>query len=340
MPSKHREFQSRTTIGEHILDQSPTPAEINDLYDAAKAIALQQGAITVALLQRHLRSGYNRTLTIVQTLEQNGVINPINASGLRTLTQRYTSSNKLLTDLKQMQTMNLNLVSMLDKFDGCEGGDAGTPTNPSIWLFGVEPGWSKFDQENTDASKTPIDDGYSIEAQLQWPYNRNAFKLLAAIAGFPLSQYREFASEHQPFVQGSKGYFKGNLYPYACNNVDHWPEDAAAETGLASKTEYQQWCNEYRWPAIKSWIDEHQPNLFIGVGNTFRDQFSLSVFGRSIELECHEININGYSKKLYFGQSDGRKLVVIPHLSGGSNGLNSDEAIEKAGTMIGSFLKG
>jgi hypothetical protein len=95
-------------------------------------------------------------------------------------TQRYTSSNNSLTDLKQIQTMNPNLASMLAKFDGCEGGDAGTPTNPSIWLFGVEPGWSKSDQARTDTPKNPLDDGYSIETQLQWPYNRNAFKLLAA----------------------------------------------------------------------------------------------------------------------------------------------------------------
>lgn len=228
---------------------------------------------------------------------------------------------------------------MLDKFDGCEGGDPGSATTPSIWLFGVEPGWSKFDQDNTDAIVNPMDDGYSIETQLQWPYNRNAFKLLAAINGIPVSQYREFASMHQPFTQGSKGYFKGNLYPYACNNLADWPQDAAEETGLASKAEYQKWCTEHRWPAVKNWVDEHQPKLFIGVGNTFRDQFSLSVFGGSVELECHEVAVNGYSKKIYFGQSDGRKLVVIPHLSGGSNGLNSDEAIEKAGALIGDFLK-
>jgi hypothetical protein len=254
-------------------------------------------------------------------------------------TQRYTSSNNSLTDLKQIQTMNPNLASMLAKFDGCEGGDAGTPTNPSIWLFGVEPGWSKSDQARTDTPKNPLDDGYSIETQLQWPYNRNAFKLLAAINGVLVSQFREFASKHQPFVQGSKGYFKGNLYPYACNNVGHWPQDAVEETGLTSKAEYQKWCNEHRWPTVKGWVDEHQPALFIGVGNTFRSQFASSVFGRSIELESHKITVNGHSKKVYFGQSDGRKLAVIPHLSGGSNGLNSNEAIEKTGVLISNFLK-
>lgn len=236
--------------------------------------------------------------------------------------------------------LNPNLISMLDKFDGCEGGDPGNEASPSIWLFGIEPGWSVYDQENVEPKNDPMDDGYSVQTQLQWPFNRNAFKLLAAISGVSASQYREFANKHQPFVQGSTGYFKGNLYPYACNKVTTWPDDAREETGFASKAQYQEWCAAHRWPAIKSWVDEHKPKLFIGVGNTFRNQFSLSVFGQSVEFECRDISVNGYSKKIYFGESDGRKLVVIPHLSNGSNSLNSDEAIEKAGALISSFLNG
>ncbi|MGE8516899.1 MAG: hypothetical protein ACN6OM_09815 [Alcaligenes nematophilus] len=236
-------------------------------------------------------------------------------------------------------SMNPNLASMLDKFDGCEGGDSGSITNPTIWLFGVEPGWSKFDQKNPNPPANPMDDGYSINTQIKWIYNRNAFKLLAAIDGMPVSNYREFAHERQPFAQGSKGYFKGNLYPYACNKLTCWPQDAIEETGLANKAEYQTWCAKYRFPAIKSWVDEHQPKIFIGVGNTFRDQFVLAVFGHHVELKCQTITINGHNKNIFFAQDGSRKLVVLPHLSGGRNGLNSNESIRQTGVFINNFLK-
>ena len=234
--------------------------------------------------------------------------------------------------------MSASLNSMLEKFYGCEGGDAGSQGAPSIWLFGIEPGWSKNDQKNIGEDHHPVDEGYSVNKQLKWIYNRNAFKLLSIINGYQIAQYREFAEKQQPFVQGCTGYFKGNLYPYACNNVDDWPEDAVKETGFVTKVEYQNWCREYRWPAIKSWVDEHEPQLFIGVGNSFREQFSLAVFGRHVELKDRNFTINGHSKRLFYSNTDGRKLVVVPHLSGGRNGLNSHKSIEQAGTFIKEFI--
>lgn len=229
---------------------------------------------------------------------------------------------------------NAILNSMLEKFDGCEGGDAGSQDAQTIWLFGIEPGWSKFDQQNTDGHHNPVDEGYLVKTQLQWPFNRNVFKLLAVINGYNVEQYRKFAEKCQPFVKGSTGYFKGNLFPYACNNVNEWAEDAARETGLASKSEYQNWCSKFRWPAIKSWVDEHQPKLFIGVGNSFREQFALAVYGRKVELENRSFAIDGYTKNIFCANVDGRRLVVIPHLSGGRNGLNSYKSIEQAGAII------
>lgn len=71
-------------------------------------------------------------------------------------------------------------------FDHCDGGDPGTPKSPSIWLFGLEPGWSKTDakaEQLTTDCKEDLD--YSVETQLGWPFNRNAFKLLAALDGMP-----------------------------------------------------------------------------------------------------------------------------------------------------------
>lgn len=235
---------------------------------------------------------------------------------------------------------NAILDSMLEKFDGCEGGDPGGATKKSTWLFGIEPGWSRFDQEKGSNASALVDNIYSLDTQLAWPYNRNAFKLLAAIDGSPVTQYLEFSRQHQPFVKGSTGYFKGNLYPYACNALGDWPEYAVQETGFLSKAEYQNWCKDFRWPAIKSWVDEYQPKLFIGVGNTFKEQFALSTFGRQVELQLKGFEVNGHVKKIYCANVDGRKLAVVPHLSGGRNGLNSDKAIEQAGALIRELLAG
>jgi hypothetical protein len=305
----------------------------NEIYEKAKAIVVMEKDASVALIQRRLKLGYSATLSIMNRLEVEGVITPLGPSGFTQLTSPYSNKSASLLP------MNPNLASMLEKFEGCEGGDPGSATAPAIWVFGVEPGWSKFDQKSTEAPTNPLDDGYSVETQLQWIYNRNAFKLLAAIDGVPVSQYREFANRHQPFVQGSKGYFKGNLYPYACNNISIWPEDAATETGLASKAEYQQWCAQHRWPVIKNWIDEYQPKLFIGVGNSFRNQYALAVLGRKGPFDCQEILVNGYKKRIYLAQEENRKLAVIPHLSGGSNGLNSDEATQRVGEILREFLR-
>ncbi len=229
--------------------------------------------------------------------------------------------------------------SMLQKFDGCEGGDAGNPKFPSIWLFGIEPGYSKRDDERYKAFGNPCDSGYQITTQLEMPYNRNAFKLLSIIHDYPLAQYRKFAEEHQPFVKGCQGFFKGNLYPYACNKLEKWPEDAAKETGFDNKAEYQNWCQEKRWPAIKGWIDEYQPKIFIGVGNMFRDEFSLAVFGRIVELSQTSFTINGHAKNIFCANVNGRKLAVVPHLSGGRNGLNSHKSIEQAGAIIKDLMQ-
>jgi hypothetical protein len=228
------------------------------------------------------------------------------------------------------------LESMLEEFDGCEGDDPGTTESPSIWLFGIEPGRSISDQNNASTVTSRINDGYRIDIQRKWPYNRNAFKLLAAIKGYSVSQYLEFANLYQPFVVGGKGYFKGNLFPYACKKVGDWPDDAIIETGLKDKSEYQEWCRVNRWPIISKWVDQYRPLVFIGVGNSCRNDFALSVFGREVELNLHEFMINRNVKRIYYKFADGRRLVVIPHLS---RGLHENASLQYAGEFIADLIR-
>ncbi len=57
--------------------------EIDELYDEAKEIVLSEEKTSISYLQRRLKVGYNRAASIVEQLEQNGVLTPPNAKGQR-----------------------------------------------------------------------------------------------------------------------------------------------------------------------------------------------------------------------------------------------------------------
>jgi hypothetical protein len=130
--------------------------------------------------------------------------------------------------------------------------------------------------------------------------------------------------------------FKGNLYPFACRRVSDWPLSVQSEIGM-SKVEYIAWCHRYHFPVIGSWIEKYQPKLFIGVGIMNRDEFAKIVFRDQAELSEHRFSVNGHLKRIFFRKSDGRRLVVIPHLSGSRHGLNSNESLQQAGAFIRSL---
>jgi hypothetical protein len=235
--------------------------------------------------------------------------------------------------------INENIAkSMLEEFDGCDSYNPGSPNSPAIWLFGIEPGSSKKDQELERASRASnianiSDADYSINTQIKWPFNQKAFKLLAAMKGYQVEKYCDFAQSHQPFVKGSEGYFKGNLYPYACNSLDAWPDDVIKEIGTSDKSEYRQWCRQYRLPAIKQWVDKYQPKIFIGVGITCRSEFSLATLGKQVEFKEKVITVNSHNKHIFYFVEGLRKLVVVPHFIG-RYGLNSNKSLQLAGEFI------
>jgi len=226
-------------------------------------------------------------------------------------------------------------------FPACEGGDPGTPEKRSIWVFGLEPGYSKRD-EQADVEQRPQEPGfsaYSVELQLGWPYNRSCFKLLSAIEGLRVEGYSRFARDRRCFEKGCIGYFKGNLYPEAFNRMSSWPDWAQRDIA-ATKAEYQAWCRETRFPEIASWVRRFRPKLFIGVGASSRQDFATVVYERGVDFQEKRFHINGRAKVIYIGVTDSpTPLVVVPHLSGGPGGLNSNDAIQKAGDVIRSLLE-
>lgn len=221
----------------------------------------------------------------------------------------------------------------------CDGGDPGTPAQPAIWLFGIEPGWSLADQA-ADKAGSPADtdhldqlDRYAVELQLKWTYNRNAFRLLAALAGEAPERYRAFALRVRPFEKGSLGYFKGNLFPEPFYNVGEWDDAARELTGFQTKSEYQAWLRLTRFGVIRAWIERSRPRLVIGTGLTFLADF-LAITGNSTAPEAFHFEVNGHLKRMFVATTGTVPVAVVPHLSGGPHGLNSNRAIQLAAARI------
>lgn len=56
---------------------------LDELYEDAKEIVLTEKKTSISYIQRRLRIGYNRAATIVEQLEQNGILSEVNAKGNR-----------------------------------------------------------------------------------------------------------------------------------------------------------------------------------------------------------------------------------------------------------------
>jgi len=226
----------------------------------------------------------------------------------------------------------------LEKFVGCDCDElaAGTPSAPSIWLFGNEHG---KDKNPHDGTLPDIDtDQYSISTQRKWRYNQKAFKLLAAMNGYKVDDWKKFADDKQPFVKGTTGYFKGNLFPFACHDVHHWPDDNKKETGMDDKHHYQEWCRKHRIPAIRSWVEEYQPKVFIGVGIGYRDDFSRAALGNDSRLVEDSISDGTRIRRVFYQINGKTKLVIVPHFSS-AYGLNSNALLQAAGEFIANIGK-
>lgn len=222
----------------------------------------------------------------------------------------------------------------------CDGGDPGSKETPSIWVLGIEPGWSLEDQAASEVSDAETDkqlDVYSVDLQLKWPFNRNAFKLLAAIEGRSPEDYRQFAECAQPFANGSLGYLKGNLFPVPFQKVSTWDEAATEMTGFPTKEEYKAWVRAVRFPVLKGWIENCRPRFLIGSGISHLTDF-LEIAGANETPKAFQFEINGHTKRVFISQDGIVPVVIIPHLSNGIHSLNSNESISRTAEIIRSEL--
>lgn len=224
---------------------------------------------------------------------------------------------------------------------GCDGGDIGTPENPSVWWCGIEWGGG-FEDTSVDGlhsvfKKAININGYeNYETNFEYPFNWNALKLLSVIEGYKLEDYKIFGQDKRPFVIGEKGYFKMNLFPLAFKNTSHqlWAETFANATGFENKGEYLNWIRENRFRILREMTKKHCPKLIVCTGITLKEDF-VKCFTDNLMLNEEEID----DKSLFWVVNNNGSLVVIIPFMVNRYGLIRNVSITKFGQRVSELLE-
>lgn len=259
------------------------------------------------------------------------------------------------------------------QFSGCNGGDIGSPDDPAIWVCGKEFGgdWGLDEGENLqdgivdfrehfrhDRIQDPRNVYYREEdfsdkggilalcmkttdrkdksdRKDKYRYDRNAFKLLAAINGKKVEEYQEFALKEKPFYEGGKGYFKMNLFPLGFKDTNNarWDMLSSEVTGFPDKNAYQVWLLKNRLPVMREWVRKYRPKLIIctGLGNPYPKRFMAAFGEETMQMETEKI---AGARMLYGKNSDGTLIVIMSHLSR----FNSHVKLQAFGERIRELL--
>lgn len=225
-------------------------------------------------------------------------------------------------------------------YSGCDGGDFGDPEARSTWVCGIEWGGGHTAESlllNIDEDVTTPPLGYdNWQYNLSYIFNWQTMKLLSAIDGYSVKDYKEFSQRIMPFVIGAHGYFKMNLYPIGFRDTSHsrWHSMFSEITGFDTKTDYLEWCSENRLPQIRKWAEKSKPKLILCLGKTYLHQFKRA-FLEEDSLINQEI-IEG--KEMFWSVNLQGSLVVIIPFMVNRNGLTRNVAIQNFGERISNLL--
>lgn len=236
-------------------------------------------------------------------------------------------------------------------FSGCDGGDIGSPQNPSVWFCGIEwGGGHPADEEKlrdifSEDVRMPAegytddddDDGEPAwKHNIAYIFNWQAMKLLAAINGEHVSIYKSFAEKLKPFVKNESGYYKMNLYPFAFRNTSHqlWQEGFAKATGIQSKQDYLDWIRAHRLPVMKTWAVTYAPRLILCTGITYLNDFRSAFVDDGLMLNHEMID----DRELHWVVNKNETIVIVIPFMVNRNGLTRNISIQKFGERIRELL--
>lgn len=227
-------------------------------------------------------------------------------------------------------------------FSGCDGGDIGSKQSPAVWVCGLEWGGGhdieELKRQMHDTVEVPPSGYDSWETNLSYIFNWQVMKLLAAMNGLQVSEYKRFAEKEAPFTEGTKGYFKMNLYPISFRNTSPqlWQDGFSEITGFTSKNEYISWANQYRLPEICKWAKDYGPGIVICLGKNYRFEFGTAFDVSTDQWNREEIDGKEISWAI---NSNGTLVVVLPFMVN-RNGLVLNASIQKVGERIAQIRAG
>jgi S-DNA-T family DNA segregation ATPase FtsK/SpoIIIE len=87
----HLKAQGKPVFDESILKPREEDVEAggeedelsDDLYDQALATVSEMRAVSISMLQRKMRIGYNRAARMIETMEAAGIVGPLQSNGMR-----------------------------------------------------------------------------------------------------------------------------------------------------------------------------------------------------------------------------------------------------------------
>jgi len=156
--------------------------------------------------------------------------------------------------------------------------------------------------------------------------------LANAIHGGSVDSYKVFAEQKKPFVAGSNGFFKMNLYPIGFKDIDQnkWQAEFSDITGFTKKSDYISWCKTSRFPTMRGWAETWKPELIICFGKTYKDDFTAAFYDSNKNYTHESIDGNDISWGL---NNEGTLVVILPFMVN-PNSLNKNSSIQKIGERI------
>jgi len=219
-------------------------------------------------------------------------------------------------------------------YSGCDGGNI----SGRIWFCGIEfgGGHTRESLVFSDVSSPPSIHPEKLNSKLKYQYNQKVAKLYAVIRNNPISKWREVARDHQLFSDSSD-VFKINLYPVAFpRDADElWESWLFELTGLPTKSIYRAWCQLYRFPEIKRWLEYGNPRLVVATGLSYADHFNFAFSGNDAAYQPLEPGGKLEGRRFFYRlvNSDKTLLAVVPFL-GGASGLHSDVQLDAIGRRL------